>query len=63
MQIDDDVVIHGVGKQHNARLKAVLDRFEEYGLTLNSVECEWGREEVMWFGMIFGGEGMSHDLD
>ena len=33
-QIKDDLVIHGKGKEHDVRLKAVLERFSEYSLTL-----------------------------
>ena len=34
IQIQDDVLVHGKGKQHEERLVKVLDRMKEYGLTL-----------------------------
>ena len=33
-QIQDDVVVHGAGQQHDQRLKAVLERLQSTGLTL-----------------------------
>ena len=63
LQIKDDVLIHGVGDQHDERLQAVLQRFREAGLTLRQEKCELGRQEVKWFGMVFGREGMTADPD
>ena len=53
VQIKDDVVIHGKGEKHDKRLKAVLQRFKEYGLTLRKEKFKLGKTEVLWFGNIF----------
>ena len=34
LQIKDDVLVHGVGEEHDRRLRAMLERFREAGLTL-----------------------------
>ena len=32
VQIKDDIVVHGVGKEHDENLRKVLQRLDEYGL-------------------------------
>ena len=53
-QIKDDVLVHGKGEEHDMRLRQVLQRFREAGLTLRKEKCQLGRSEVKWFGMIRG---------
>ena len=37
----DDVLVHGADRaEHDARLKAVMKRLEDAGVTLNSDKCE-----------------------
>ena len=60
-QIKDDVLVHGDGEEHDDRLKQVLQRFREAGLTLRKEKCQLGQKEVKWFGMIFSEEGMVAD--
>ena len=60
-QIKDDLVVHGVGKEHDIRLEEVLKRLEEYGITLREEKCHLGVQEVKWFGMIYSKHGMSPD--
>ena len=60
-QIKDDVLVHGDGEEHDRRLRQVLQRFREAGLTLRREKCQLGRPEVKWFGMIFSEEGMVAD--
>ena len=62
-QIKDDLVVHGKGKEHDARLEKVLARLVEYGLTLRKDKCRFGVQEVIWFGMVFTSQGMSPDPD
>ena len=38
-QIKDDLVVHGIGEEHDRRLEAVLNRFQEYNLTCRLVKC------------------------
>ncbi len=61
LQIKDDVLVHGAGEEHDQRLRAVLERFQEAGLTLRREKCHLGQPSVKWFGMIFSAEGMSPD--
>ena len=61
VQIKDDLVVHGVGKRHDERLEAVLQRCEKYGITLRKEKCQFGKEEVKWFGHVFSKQGMSPD--
>ena len=61
--IKDDIAIHGQGKEHDARLEALLTRFQEYGLTLRKEKCRFGVPEIKWFGQIFSEQGMSPDPD
>ena len=60
-QIKDDIVVHGKGKQHDERLKLLLARLEEHGLTLRKSKCRLGVSEVLWFGHIYNKQGMSAD--
>ena len=61
VQIKDDVCVHGVGREHDKRLLAVLHRFKEYGITLRKEKCKLGQPEVIWFGNVFHKGGMSPD--
>ena len=60
-QIQDDVVIHGAGKQHDQRLQAVLERLQTTGMTLRKEKCHFGVPEMLWFGNTFSKQGMSPD--
>ena len=63
LQIKDDVLLHGRGKEHDERLRKVLKRFQEAGLTLRKEKCVFGEEEVKWFGMVYSKYGMQADPD
>ena len=60
-QIQDDVVVHGKGAEHDERLEAVLKLFQEYNITLRREKCKFGKSSVLWFGHIYSKEGMSPD--
>ena len=60
-QIQDDILIHGKGAQHDERLIQVLKRLRERGITLREEKCCWGQPSVKWFGMQFSCQGMSID--
>ena len=62
-QIKDDLVVHGKGKIHDARLKALFIRLKEYGITLRREKCEFGKPEVHWFGNTFNKHGMMADTE
>ena len=61
VQIKDDLVIHGKGKEHDTRLEVLLDRLVKFGLTLRPEKCRFGQQEVKWFGHVFSAQGMSPD--
>ena len=61
VQIKDDCVVHGKGKEHDVRLEALFERFAKYELTLRPEKCNLGQQEVKWFGHIYGVQGMSPD--
>ena len=63
LQIKDDILIHGQEQQHDNRLKSVLQRLREAGLTLRKEKCEIKQSQVKWFGMVFDKNGMSADPD
>ena len=44
--------MHGKGAVHDERLRLVIERLEENGLTLNPLKCKLGQQEVTWFGFF-----------
>ena len=60
-QIKDDVLVYGAGVEHDDRVREVLNRFREAGLTLRREKCYMGQEKVKWFGMIYSAQGMTAD--
>ena len=62
-QIQDDVVCHGTGEQHDQRLQALLERLDSFGITLRREKCHFGTTEILWFGNVFSRAGMSPDPD
>ena len=62
-QIKDDIVVHGVGMEHDSRLAALLERLQEYNITLRREKCKFGVPEVKWFGHIYSKQGMTVDTE
>ena len=55
----DDILVHGKNNdEHGRRLKAVLHRLQESGLTLNAQKCEFLRTEVKFLGQIIDDKGI-----
>ena len=61
VQIQDDIVVHGLGKQHDERLAKVLERLDSEGFTLRRDKCVFGQPEIAWFGKIYSKLGVSID--
>ena len=61
IQIKDDLVVNGKGREHDDHLRALLQRLYEYGIRLRKEKCNFGQQSVMWFGHIFSKQGMSPD--
>ncbi len=60
----DDVLVYGVDqKQHDARLRQVLQRLSDAGLTLNEKKCRFSVREVRFLGHIINARGIQVDPD
>lgn len=56
----DDMLVFGKTKEdHDRALQAVLNRLNEYGITINEQKCEIGRKEVTFMGHRLSSEGIS----
>ena len=60
----DDVLVFGGDKsEHDQRLRAVLKRIEEAGVTLNRSKCEFGKTELKFLGHLLNQDGIQADPD
>ena len=58
----DDVLIGGKGdREHDERLRQVLDRMKKAGVTLNE-KCEFATDQVKFLGHIVSAHGIAIDL-
>ncbi|XP_053692482.1 uncharacterized protein K02A2.6-like [Sabethes cyaneus] len=58
----DDVLVGGRTKQeHDLNLKHMLQRLEEYGLTVRIEKCRFNTEAVEYLGQILDGDGFRPD--
>ena len=58
----DDILVHGKDmKEHDARLKIVLQKLEEANVTLNSEKCEFSKTEICYVGHVINAKGISAD--
>ena len=46
-QIKDDIVVHGKGEEHDKRLKALLERLQQFNITLRREKCEFAADRYM----------------
>jgi hypothetical protein len=62
INISDDIIVFGKNKdEHEGNLKKVLERLKEVGFTVNESKCEFGKQELNFFGLHFSGNGISID--
>lgn len=55
----DDILVYGQDKpQHDMRLKVVLSKILEAGLTLNESKCRFGVERVCFLGYVIDEKGI-----
>lgn len=60
--IVDDILVWGETlKEHDERLKKVLERAKDYNLKLSSEKCEFRRKEVTYVGHVLSSEGLKAD--
>ena len=58
----DDVLVHGsTHKEHDERLKAVLNKLQSTGVTLNKEKCQFRKTRVQFLGQIIDGQGIKPD--
>lgn len=58
--IADDIVVYGRDvAEHDARLRVVLDRLQEVGLTLNRRKCQFRLDQLTFFGHRLTSDGVS----
>ena len=58
----DDVLVYGEDqREHDKRLKAVLQRIEAAGMTLNSDKCEVSKTQLKFLGHIIDQSGVRAD--
>ena len=60
----DDVLVHGKSQEeHDHRLKKVLERVKQVGLTLNVDKCEFSKSCIKFLGQVINESGVSPDPD
>ena len=60
--ISDDIIVFGrTQKEHDASLKAVLQRLKEKGLTVSPEKCVFNKSTLHFYGHVFSKEGVSPD--
>ena len=58
----DDILIHAADQaEHDKRVRAVLGRIQEAGLTMNTVKCQFSRSSLTFLGHIVDGSGIQAD--
>ena len=57
--IADDIIVFGTNaSEHNARLHTVLNKLQEFGLTLNRDKCRFGLSKLTFFGHDLSSTGI-----
>ena len=60
INISDDILVFGKTKQeHDDSVKRVIRRLAERGCTINAKKSEFGKSDLIFFGMRISGEGVS----
>ena len=58
----DDILIYGrTQEEHDERLRLVLHRLTELGMTLNSEKCKFAQPSVKFLGHVIDCEGIRPD--
>jgi hypothetical protein len=60
INICDDILIHGrTTAEHNAALRAVVQRLADNGLTLNKNKLLLNQSKIDWYGHVFSADGVA----
>ena len=56
--ISDDIIVHGkTTKEHDERLKRVLEKLKEKNLTLNAEKCKFHMTKLVFMGLMLTTKG------
>ena len=59
-KISDDIIVHGRDtKEHDANLKVLLEKSREKNVTFNKAKCEFNKDRVVYYGLMFSKDGVS----
>ena len=60
----DDILLGGRDKtEHREVLKTVLKRARDHGITFNREKCQFGMEQIEFFGHVFSKDGLKPSPD
>ena len=60
----DDILVHGrTNQEHDERLRKVLQRLSDLGMTLNSEKCKFAQASVLFLGHVIHSQGIRPDPD
>ena len=60
--MSDDIIVHGRdAREHDANLKALLEKSREKNVTFNKAKCEFSKDRVVYYGLMFSKDGVSPD--
>ena len=59
--IDDILVFAETQEKHDERIKAVLDKLQHAGVTLNAEKCEFSKKQIKFLGHIISSNGILPD--
>ena len=60
----DDILLGGRDKtEHREVLKTVLKRARDHGITFNREKCQFGKEQIEFFGHVFTKDGLKPSPD
>ena len=58
----DDILVHGTTREeHDKRLRLVLQRLQDLGMTLNSEKCTFAQSSVQFLGHVIDEHGIKAD--
>ena len=60
--ISDDIIVHGRDtKEYDANLKALPEKSREKNVTFNEAKCEFNKDRVVYYGLMFSKDEVSPD--
>ena len=59
--IKDDILVHGIGREHYLHLRKVCETLQMNGITVRPTKCHLGQSPVKWFGQVYSKSGVSAD--